>query len=107
MMNEFMREIFELLQDEGSGKINVFKDCECFALSTKYKKKGKSNKTFICYFVLMIFHFLILYKIVFPMLYGRSKNINLLINSSYILFGMCIVFNYFLSMKDPGFLDKE
>ena len=54
----------------------------------------------------MFIHFMVLYKIVYPMLYDRSKQINGLINTSYILFGMCIMFNYFLSIKNPGFLDK-
>jgi hypothetical protein len=79
MMSEFIREIFDLLQDEKSDKYNPMKDCECFALTTKHKKKGKSNKTFICYFILMCSHFLILYQIVYPIILQFIDNKNLAI----------------------------
>lgn len=102
-MSEFMREIYELLQDESSDKYNPMKDCECFALTTKFKKKGKSNKTFLFYFVLMLTHFAILVRVIYP----AVKKMSLYINVSYGLFGLCLLFNYFLSVKNPGFIEKK
>jgi hypothetical protein len=101
-MAEFVREIYELLQDEKSVKYNPLKDCECFALTSKYKKKGKSNKTYICYFVLMILHFWVLVQLIYPRVAQPT-----LIYLSYLLFAMCLGFNYSLSKGDPGFISSK
>lgn len=108
MMPEFVREIFELLQDDKSNKYNPLKECECFALNPSFKKKGKNNRTFICYFILMIAHFVVLSTFVYPSLTQNtiSPTLNKSIVGSYYLFALCLICNYALSKKDPGYLTK-
>jgi hypothetical protein len=68
MMAEFMREIYELLQDETSVKCNPVKACDCLGMNPSFKSKGKSNQTFVCYFVLMLFHFLVISVTLYPVI---------------------------------------
>lgn len=77
LMAEYTKEIAELLFVEKETclqKINPLKDCECFAIKQKFRKKGKHPKTLWCYFFLMITTFLILNIWIYPTIFGDAEH---------------------------------
>ena len=77
-MLELIKEIDDLLYVEKETclrKMNILKDCECFALKTKFRKNGKSSTTLWCFFFLMITTFLILNVWIYPSIFGDNEKI--------------------------------
>ena len=77
-MLELIKEIDDLLYVEKETclrKMNILKDCECFALKTKFRKKGKAKTTLWCYFFLMISTFLMLNVWIYPSIFGDNEKI--------------------------------
>lgn len=99
---ELIQDIYALLQDEPKtllSYINPFHDSDCFSLKTKFRKHQKSKKTLYIYFILMISSFLFLHFCILPA--------SLLASIHLILFIASIFLCFYLSLLDPGFLQKD
>jgi len=77
LMGAYTKEIAELLfveEDTCLRRMNPLKDCECFALKPKFRRRGKASKTLWCYFFLMISTFALLNVWVYPSLVGEAEH---------------------------------
>jgi len=77
LMAEYTKEIAELLFVEEEtcwSQVNPLKDCECFALKPKVRRRGKASKTLSCYFFLMIATFALLNVGIYPRIFGETEH---------------------------------
>jgi hypothetical protein len=77
LMAEYTKEIAELLFVEKETclrRMNPLKDCECFALKQKFRRRGKASKTLWCYFFLMISTFAVLNVWIYPSIFGEAEH---------------------------------
>jgi hypothetical protein len=77
LMVEYTKEIAELLFVEKETclrRMNPLKDCECFALKQKFRRRGKASKTLWCYFFLMISTFVVLNVWIYPSIFGEAEH---------------------------------
>lgn len=77
LMVEYTKEIAELLFVEKETclrQMNPLKDCECFALKQKFRRRGKASKTLWCYFFLMISTFVVLNVWIYPSIFGEAEH---------------------------------
>lgn len=98
MMDEFIEEVADLLKDDSR---NPLADCDSFEFKQKFKRNGKSSKTLKFFYVIMLATYLVNVLIIFPANSNRETVFELVHS---VLFGVCIILNVMLSVKDPGLL---
>ena len=79
---------------------------DCLNIRTTFKKQEKTPLTLVCYFILMFTSFSLLWASSYRILHVDG-NYEWLLNTSYVLFGLSLLFCIVVWLSDPGYLKKD